>query len=67
MNTSTLRRMLGKGHGGTFRPLKAGELIQAADVIIHDSWLEGPSDTSIGEPCKQGERIVRLEFQEKLR
>jgi len=67
MNCSSLKRMIARGHSGTFRPLKPGEPIEAADIILHDTWLEGPSDTTIGQPCRDKERIVRLEFQEKIK
>lgn len=65
MNCSHARRMLGKGIGGQFRPLKPGEIIEPADVVFHDTWLEGPSETSIGQPATERDRIARLEFTEK--
>ena len=65
MRVSHLRRMLKAGKTGTFRPLKPGEEIEHADIAVADCYVEGVSDTSIGQQCKEGETILRLEFQEK--
>jgi hypothetical protein len=67
MNCSTLKRMLRKGHSGTFRPLKPGEAIEASDIACYDTFLEGISESNIGQLCGDNERIIRLEFQEKLK
>ena len=65
MRVSHLRRMLKSDKSGTFRPLKVGEDLEPADVVVYDSWLEQPSDTSVGQKCKEGETILRFEFQGK--
>lgn len=65
MNVSHLRRMLSHGKSGTFRPLKVGEEIEPADVAVYDSWVESPSETSVGQKCNEKDRIVRFEFDEK--
>lgn len=57
--------MIRKGIGGTFRPLKPGELIEPADVAFADTFVEGVSETSVGQPCGEKDRIIRLVFQEK--
>ncbi len=65
MNVSHLRRMLRSGKTGAFRPLKPGEEIEPSDICIYDSWVESPSETSIGQKCNEKECILRLEFTEK--
>jgi len=65
MNTSSIKKMLRKGFGGTFRPLKPREIIDAGDIVVNDTWIESPSETSIGQPCNEKDRIIRLAFYEK--
>jgi len=67
MNITHLRRMLRAGKTGTFRPLKVGERIEPADICIYDSWVESPSETSIGDICIEKDCILRAEFSEKLK
>lgn len=65
MNVSSIRKMLRLGRAGTFRPLKPGEEICPGDVCVEDSWVESPSETSIGQLCNEKDRIIRLQFNEK--
>jgi len=65
MNISGVRRQLKKGHTGTFRSLRVGEEIEAADICFCDTFFEMPSETSIGKKCEAGETIVRLEFKKE--
>lgn len=64
MNVSHLSRLLRQHKSGTFRPLRPGESIEAADIAVYDTWLEGIGESNIGQPCGPKERIVRLEFGE---
>jgi len=66
MNVSHLKRHLSKFHSGTFRRLRPFEIIEPSDVCVYDTWVESPSETSIGQPCNDKDRIIRLEFNEKL-
>ena len=66
MNTSHLRRLLKAGKTGTFRPLRPGELIEPSDVAVADTYVEGVSQTSVGQACGPKETIVRFEFSEGL-
>lgn len=65
MNISHVKRMLRKNHTGTFRPLKPGEEIQAADVLVSDTYYDFPSESNIGRKCDEKDCILRLEFTEK--
>lgn len=66
MNTTHLRRLMKAGKTGTCRPLRPGELIEPADVAVADTYIEGVSQTSVGQPCKEKETILRFEFGEGL-
>ena len=61
-SVSFIHRQLRKGKGGTFRPLKVGEEILGSDIAVSDSFVESPSETSIGQPATEKDRIIRLEF-----
>jgi len=65
MNISYISRRIRKGHCGTFRPLKPGELIEAADVIVADTFYDFPAEQHIGQPATEKDRIIRFEFTEK--
>jgi len=65
MKISHVQRMLRKGKGGNFRPLKTGEIIEDADIICADTYYDYPT-SAIGQPCNDKDRIIRLEFNEKL-
>lgn len=65
MQISHVKRMLRKNHTGNFRPLKPGEEIEAADIIVADTYYDFPAEQHIGAKCEPKDCILRLEFNEK--
>jgi len=45
--------------------LKAGEPIEAADVIVADTYFDFPAEKHIGAPADKTDCIVRFEFDKK--
>lgn len=65
MSIPIVHRKLRRGLSGTFRPLKPGELIEASDLIVADTYYQHPAEQSIGQPCEAKDCILRLQFNEK--